>query len=29
MKCLALTLYRNPCKNKDVGDNGYVKNMRL
>ena len=22
MKCSALTLYRNPCKNKDVGENG-------
>ena len=25
MKCLAVTLYRNPCKNKDVGDNGLCK----
>ena len=25
MKCYALTLYRNPCKNKDVGDNGLCK----
>jgi len=25
MKCSALTLYRNPCKNKDVGDNGLCK----
>jgi hypothetical protein len=25
MKCSALTLYRNPCKNKDVGDNGMCK----
>jgi hypothetical protein len=22
MKCSALTLYRNPCKNKDIGNNG-------
>ena len=22
MKCSAFTLYRNPCKNKDVGENG-------
>ena len=25
MKCSALTLYRNPCKNKDVGENGLCK----
>jgi hypothetical protein len=25
MKCSALNLYRNPCKNKDVGDNGLCK----
>jgi hypothetical protein len=25
MKCSGLTLYRNPCKNKDVGDNGLCK----
>ena len=22
MKCTGLTLYRNPCKNKDIGENG-------
>ncbi len=25
MKCSSFTLYRNPCKNKDVGDNGLCK----
>jgi hypothetical protein len=25
MKCSSLTLYRNPCKNKDVGENGLCK----
>ena len=25
MKCSSLTLYRIPCKNKDVGDNGLCK----
>ena len=25
MKCTTLTLYRKPCKNKDVGDNGLCK----
>ena len=25
MKCSALTLYRNPCKNKDIGENGICK----
>ena len=25
MQCSALTLYRNPCKNKDVGENGLCK----
>ena len=25
MKCSALNLYRNPCKNKDVGENGLCK----
>jgi hypothetical protein len=25
MKCSGLTLYRNPCKNKDVGENGLCK----
>jgi hypothetical protein len=25
MKCSALTLYRNPCRNKDVGETGLCK----
>lgn len=25
MKCSALTLYRNPCRNNDVGENGLCK----
>ena len=25
MKCSGLTLYRNPCRNKDVGENGLCK----
>lgn len=25
MKCVGLTLYRNHCKNKDVGENGLCK----
>ena len=25
MMCLGLTLYRNPCKNKDVGENNLCK----
>ena len=29
MKCSALTLYRNPCKNKDVGENGLCKKHAL
>jgi hypothetical protein len=25
MKCSAVTFYRNPCKNKDIGENGLCK----
>ena len=25
MKCSLVTLYRNPCKNKDIGENGICK----
>jgi hypothetical protein len=25
MKCSSLTLYRNQCKNKDIGENGLCK----
>ena len=28
-KCSALTLYRNPCKNKDVGENSLCKKHNI